>query len=245
SKKIALSDSFKFETFADLQQLPTTSKQDIQEHNWEFLCIPKSEIAEMTSSSGTLGQPVTVALSKNDLDRLAKNESHSFDLMQLTNEDTIQLMLTLDKQFMAGMAYYSGAVRFGATVVRTGSGLPAMQWDTIFRLQSTVLVAVPSFLLRMLQYAIDHKIEYKKSSVKKILCIGESIRTAEHTDSLLLQKLKKLWPIAYYNTYASTEMQTAFTECEMGGGGHVNEELMAVEILNDAGEQLRHGEVGE
>src|SRR5690606_23839268 len=86
-KKIALSDSFKFETFADLQQLPTTSKQDIQEHNWEFLCIPKSEIAEMTSSSGTLGQPVTVALSKNDLDRLAKNESHSFDLMQLTNED--------------------------------------------------------------------------------------------------------------------------------------------------------------
>jgi len=45
----------------DLQQIPTTSKDDLQNFNWDFLCVPKNEIAEYTSTSGTMGRPVTIA----------------------------------------------------------------------------------------------------------------------------------------------------------------------------------------
>jgi len=40
-------------------------------------------------------------------------------------------------------------------------------------------------------------------------------------------------------------MQTAFTECEHGKGGHHNPELLIVEVLDDEGKQLKAGVFGE
>src|SRR5689334_12820646 len=50
----------------DLSFLPTTTKADMQEHNWEFLCVESQKIREYTATSGTMGRPVTVALTEND-----------------------------------------------------------------------------------------------------------------------------------------------------------------------------------
>ena len=62
--------------------------------------------------------------------------------------DTYQLMLTLDRQFMAGMAYYSGIRKLGAGIIRLGPGVPSLQWETIRRIKTATaaIVAVPSFL---------------------------------------------------------------------------------------------------
>ena len=43
----------------DLQQLPFTEKKDLQLYNEEFLCVPKEEIVDYITTSGTLGDPVT------------------------------------------------------------------------------------------------------------------------------------------------------------------------------------------
>src|SRR5690606_15612357 len=48
-----------------------------------------------------------------------------------------------------------------------------------------------------------------------------------------------------YSTYASSEMATAFTECEAKKGGHVHPELIITEILDDEGQPVVPGEVGE
>ena len=48
-----------------------------------------------------------------------------------------------------------------------------------------------------------------------------------------VEKIKKSWDIELYSTYASTEMNTAFTECKYQLGGHHHPELIIVEILND------------
>jgi len=58
----------------DLRLLPTTSKSDMQDHNWDFLCVPDHLIKEYTSTSGTMGSPVTIALTERDLQRLARWE---------------------------------------------------------------------------------------------------------------------------------------------------------------------------
>ncbi|MGN6476236.1 MAG: phenylacetate--CoA ligase family protein, partial [Flavipsychrobacter sp.] len=142
----------------DMHFLPTTSKSDMQEHNWDFLCVTADNIKEYTATSGTLGKPVTIALTANDLERLAYNEQQSFLTADGKEGDCYQLMLTLDRQFMAGIAYYQGIRKLGAALVRTGPGLPAMQWDTIFRLQCNSLVAVPTFMLKMIEYANEHGI---------------------------------------------------------------------------------------
>jgi phenylacetate-CoA ligase len=229
----------------DLPLIPPTEKEHLQTRNNEFLCVAKNRIIEYTATSGTVGSPVTVALTENDLQRLAYNEYSSFACANGTSEDIYQLMLTLDRQFMAGMAYYSGIRKLGAGVVRVGPGVPSLQWETIERLKPTAIVAVPSFIIKLIQYAEDNGININASSVKKAVCIGENIRTEQLEPNILAQKITDKWNIQLFSTYASTEMQTAFTECEAGKGGHLNPELLIVELIDEMGQPVADGEPGE
>ena len=138
-------------TVADLSKIPTTTKDDLQQRNNDFLCVPAEKVIEYTSTSGTLGSPVTIALTENDLQRLAYNEYSSFQCADGSKDDTYQLMLTLDRQFMAGIAYYLGIRKLGAGIIRLGPGVPSLQWETIKRLKPTAIVAVPSFILKLIQ----------------------------------------------------------------------------------------------
>ncbi|MEO5682591.1 MAG: AMP-binding protein [Chitinophagaceae bacterium] len=230
---------------AGLHQLPVTTKEDLQQHNDDFLCVPKNKIIEYTSTSGTLGSPVTVALTENDLQRLAFNEYSSFLCADGQPDDIYQLMLTLDRQFMAGMAYYAGIRKMGAGIIRVGPGVPSLQWQTIERIRPTAIVGVPSFILKLIQYASEHHIDINSSSVKKAICIGENIRNTDFSFNILGKKITEAWNIQLYSTYASTEMQTAFTECGAGRGGHHNPDLLVVELLNEKNEAVGPGEAGE
>lgn len=233
------------QSLIDLQQLPLTTKEDLQQHNQDFLCVPASSVREYTATSGTLGIPVVIALTHNDLRRLSYNEFLSFHCIGAEASDIFQLMLTLDRQYMAGIAYYNGLGELGAASIRTGPGLPAMQWDTIQRLGTTGLVAVPSFLKKMIEYAATAGIAPAQSTVKKVLAIGESLRDDNLAPNALLQNIQSQWDIELYSTYAATEMQTAFTECQAGRGGHHHPELIIAELLDDEGRQVAPGERGE
>lgn len=233
------------QSLADLEKIPTTSKEDIQENNFDLLCVPKNQIIEYTATSGTMGAPLTIALSKNDIQRLAYNESLSFGLMQLDAEDIVQFMLTLDRQFMAGMAYYLGLQQNGASAIRTGPGLPAMQFEVMKRLGTTTLVAVPSFIIKLIEYAQKEHIDLSSLPVKKILCIGENIRNEKFEFNALGRFIKTHWNVQLFSTYASTEMQTAFTECEFGNGGHLHPELILTEIIDEDGKTCDPGVYGE
>lgn len=229
----------------DLVLLPVTNKEDLQQHNDDFLCVSKNRIIEYTSTSGTLGSPVTIALTENDLQRLAYNEYSSFVCAESKPDDIFQLMLTLDRQFMAGMAYYSGIRKLGAGVVRVGPGVPSLQWETIARLKPTTIVAVPSFIVKLIQFAAEHNIAINKTSVQKAICIGENIRNTDFSLNVLGKKITEDWNIKLYSTYASTEMQTAFTECGEGNGGHHQPELIIIELLDENNQPVSAGVPGE
>ncbi len=233
------------QTLEDLQKIPTTVKNDIQQNNDDFFCITPDKIVDYSTTSGTLGDPVTFGLSDNDLERLAYNEAISFACAGIQKGDVVQMITTIDKRFMAGLAYFLGLRKMGASVVRMGPGIPELQWDSIFRYKPKYLITVPSFLLKMIDYAEKHGIEYGNSSVYGAVCIGESIKNQDFTDNILSQKIKEKWNIKLFSTYASTEMSTAFTECELQNGGHHHPELIITEILDDEGKPVEEGESGE
>lgn len=244
-EKLSASSTGALKSLRHLEELPFTTKEDLQQRNWDFLCTPRAAVREYMTTSGTMGKPVTIALTESDLQRLAYNECQAFRCAGGHEGEVYQLALTLDRQFMAGMAYYGGILKMGASVVRCGPGLPQMQWETIGRLQTSALVAVPSFLLAMAGWARGHGISPAESPVRKAICIGESLRRADFSLSALGAKLNEAWPLALHATYASTEMQTAFTECAAGLGGHQQPELIIAEVVDDDGNMLPDGAPGE
>ena len=233
-------------TLSDLTKLPTTCKDDLQRNNDAFRCVPKSAIVDYASTSGTLGTPVTFGLTDNDLNRLAYNEAISLACAGIKKGDVVQLMTTIDRRFMAGLAYFLGVRQLGASIVRVGAGIPELQWDSIRLYEPTYLIAVPSFLLKMIAYAEKNGIDYEVSSVKGVVCIGESLRNQDFSNTLLAEKIAEKWKgIKLYSTYASTEMSTTFTECEYQQGGHHHPELIITEVLDDAGNRVGENESGE
>ncbi len=233
-------------SFEDLEQLPLTTKEDLAAHNDEFLCVPKDQIADWITTSGTLGKPVSFGLTKADLKRLAKNEARSLAISGCQPSDRIQLMVTLDKRFMAGLAYYLGAQEYGCATVRVGSGSPGLQLDSISRFEPNVVIAVPSFLLVILDYASDDQVEQINRLIEKIICIGEPIRKSDYSLNNLGSRIREKMPnVKLISTYASTEMATAITECASGMGGHIPAELIHIELVDEMGKQVAEGQVGE
>lgn len=233
-------------TLEDLQCLPVTTKTDLQLHNEDFICVDKKEIIDYVTTSGTLGDPVTFVLTSGDLDRLSYNEYLSFTTAGCTSSDIMQLMTTIDRRFMAGLAYYMGARELGAGVVRVGNGIPELQWDTINRIHPSFCMVVPSFLMKLIEYADKHDIDYNASSIRKAICIGEALRNPDFTLNTLGQRIRDKWKTPLLlSTYASTEMQSSFTECECCKGGHHQPELIIVEFLDDNNMPVKEGEPGE
>ncbi len=238
-------DSSKIKILEDLTQIPTTSKEDLQQCNDDFFCVPKTDIIDFVTTSGTLGDPVTIGLTESDLERLGYNEAISFACAGIGKEDILQLTTTLDRRFMAGLAYFLGARKLGAGIIRVGAGIPELQWDTILKFKPSYLIAVPSFLLKLIEYAEAHNIDYKNSSIKAAVCIGEALRGQDMELNTLGKKITSLWDIELFSTYASTEMSTAFTECSEQQGGHLHPELIIAEILDDKGNEVPEGYPGE
>ncbi|SKB32946.1 phenylacetate-CoA ligase [Salegentibacter holothuriorum] len=233
------------QSYEEFRKIPITTKEDLQNYNEEFIAVGKDAIIDYVTTSGTLGNPVSFALNDADLDRLAENERQSFEMVGVKRSSVVQLTTTLDRRFMAGMAYFLGLRKLGAGIVRTGSGLPGLQWESIERFQPDFLVAVPSFLLKMIDFAVQNGIDYKKSSIKAAVCIGEPLRNPDFSLNSLGQKVKDLWDIELFSTYASTEMGTAFTECEFHKGNHSLPDLIFAEVLDENQNPVEPGEIGE
>jgi len=233
------------QTLEDLSKIPITSKEHLQEFNDDFFCVPKKEIVDFVTTSGTLGEPVTVGLTDKDLDRLAYNEAISFACAGVGTDDILQLTTTIDRRFMAGLAYFLGARKLGAGIIRVGAGIPELQWDTILKFNPTYLIVVPSFLLKLVEYAEQNGIDINTSGIKGAICIGEALREQDFSLNTLGKKIKSAWDIELYSTYASTEMSTAFTECSAQQGGHQHPELIIAEILDEQGNSVPEGKEGE
>lgn len=232
-------------TLEDLQKLPVTTKEHLQEFNDDFLCVPRSKIVDYTTTSGTSGKPVTFGLTDKDLDRLAYNEAISFICSGVKEGDVVQLMTTIDRRFMAGLAYFLGLRMMGAGVIRVGAGIPELQWDSILKYKPAYLITVPSFLLKLIEYAEAHGIDYNASGIRGAVCIGEPLRKQDFSMNTLSQKITEKWDIKLFSTYASTEMSTAFAECKYQCGGHHHPELIIAEVLDENNNPVPNGGSGE
>jgi phenylacetate-CoA ligase len=189
--------------------------------------------------------PTTVVYTEGDLERLAYNEKQSFASCGITKTDVVLLTCTLDRCFIAGLAYFVGVRAIGAAAIRNGHGTLESHCDVIRRVAPTVVIGVPSFLRKLGEYLVAQEIDLHAAAVDKLVCIGEPLRNAEMQPHKVATELEAIWGAKVYSTYASSETATTFCECTAQRGGHLHPELALVEILDEAGASVADGEVGE
>lgn len=228
-----------------LDKIPPVDKQTLSARNLDFLCVPRERVVEIVTTSGTTGQPLLWMLTESDVNRLAENERMSFDCAGLTANDTVLVAVAMDRCFMAGLAYWLGLRKIGCSVVRTGATSPLLVLEMIQRVQPTAIVGVPSFLRIVADKAREAGLDLRQSSVKKLVCIGEPIRDAVFGPNHSGAKLESIWGAKIYSTYGVTELANSLCECEAGQGGHLHEEQLHLEILDDAGQPVADNEIGE
>ena len=232
-------------TLDSLSSIPFTDKTALGEQNDLFLAVPISQIVDIVLSSGTTGRSTKVMYTENDLHRLAYNEEISFASCGLNADDVVLLTCTIDRCFIAGLAYFSGVRNLGAAAIRNGLSSVESHLEIIRRLKPTAIVGVPTFLLKLGQFLIAEGIDPSSTGVKKLICIGEPIRDRMLEFLKVGEKLEHIWGARIYSTYASSETITSFCECTAQQGGHLHPDLAVVEIINDAGDVQPDGETGE
>jgi len=232
-------------TLDSLRELPLTDKTALSLSNEDFLAVPMSRVVDIVLSSGTTGKPTKMMYTENDLKRLAYNEEISFASCGLTRDDIVLLTCTMDRCFIAGLAYFSGVRSLGAAAIRNGLSSVDSHLEIIRRLSPTALVGVPTFLLKLGQFVQSQGIDPRSIGVKKMICIGEPVRDRNLAFLRVGENLEAVWGAKVYSTYASSETITSFCECIAQRGGHLHPDLAIVEIVNDRGEPLPGGASGE
>lgn len=227
----------------DLATLPTLSRADLSRENAAFVAVPAEQIADISFTSGTTGQPCRYVYTKHDLERLAVNDATGFWGAGMRPGMKVLLTCTIDRCFIAGLAYYSGAVLLGLSAIRNGLNTIESHAQIIRTQKPEAIVGVPSFLVKLLDYLREQKMDI--SFIRTLVGIGEPLRTRDLQSTALAKRLEALVPNGVYATYASTEMGTSFTECSAHCGGHAPADLAVVEVVDEAGYPVPDGETGE
>ncbi|MDR3458449.1 MAG: AMP-binding protein [Verrucomicrobiae bacterium] len=228
-----------------LAGVPTVDKATLSARNLDFMCVRREHIREIVTTSGTTGKPLLWLLTAGDIDRLALNEQISFACAGLTPRDTVLVAVALDRCFIAGLAYWQGLQRLGCTVIRVGASSARLVLEMIERLQPTAIVGVPSFLRVIADKAAELKIDLKNSPVTKAVCIGEPVRDAGFQLNKSGRAIEAAWGARVYSTYGVTELANSLCECAAGLGGHLHDQQLHLEILDDHGHPVPPGETGE
>lgn len=232
-------------TLDNISELPFTEKSDLERRNDEFCAVSCEKIVDIVLSSGTTGIPTKIVYTEKDLQRLAYNEEKSFAGCGITAGDMALLTCTIDRCFVAGLAYFLGMRAVGAAAIRNGNNSIESHGEIIRRMKPTVIVGVPTFLRKLGLYLRESGMDPEKEPVSKLVCIGEPLRDGSMKTLKVCDDIEKIWQAKAYSTYATTEIVTTFCECETQQGGHLHPDLGIVEIVGENGKQLPCGEPGE
>jgi len=115
----------------------------------------------------------------------------------------------------------------------------------IARVRPTAIVAVPSFLRLVAEKARATGFDLARGPVQKAVCIGEPIRDRELRLNSSGRTIEAAWGAKVYSTYGVTELANSLCECAAGVGGHLHDEQLHLEILDDDGQPVADGEIGE
>lgn len=232
-------------TLKDLSRLPFVTKQDMRD-NYPFglFAVPKDELVRIHASSGTTGKPTVVGYTKKDLEMWTECVSRIAAMGGATEKDVAQICFGYG-MFTGALGLHFGLENMGAALVPSSTGNSEKQIMYMKDFGTTLLVATPSYALRLGEVAKEMGIDPKKDLQVKIGLVGSELLT-----EAMRTEMHKLWgeDMLVTSNYGMSELMGPGVsgECEYLCGMHINEDYFIPEIINPkTGEVLPPGEKGE
>lgn len=233
------------QTLQDLAKLPFVTKQDLRD-NYPFglFAVPKEDLVRIHASSGTTGKPTVVGYTRRDLDMWTECVSRIAAMGGATKEDVAQICFGYG-MFTGALGLHFGLENIGATMVPSSTGNSEKQIMYMQDFGTTLLVATPSYALRLAEVAQQIGVDPKKDLKVKIGLVGSELLT-----EAMRTEMHKLWgdDMLVTSNYGMSELMGPGVsgECEYMDGMHINEDYFIPEIIDPkTGEVLPPGEKGE
>ncbi len=229
----------------DLAKLPFVTKQDLRD-NYPFglFAVEKEDLVRIHASSGTTGKPTVVGYTKRDLEMWTECVSRIAAMGGATKQDVAQICFGYG-MFTGALGLHFGLENIGATLVPSSTGNSEKQIMYMKDFGTTLLVATPSYALRLAEVALSMGIDPKKDLNVKIGLVGSELLT-----EAMRAEMHKLWgdDMIVTSNYGMSELMGPGVsgECEYMDGMHINEDYFIPEIIDPkTGEVLPPGEKGE
>jgi phenylacetate-CoA ligase len=229
-------------TLDDIQKLPLTTKDDLRAaYPFGMFAVPRQEIVEVHTSSGTTGKPTVSGYTREDLDIWSEVMARGLTMFGLNEDDLIQNTHGYGL-FTGGFGVHYGAQKIGATVIPISTGQTRRQIEIMKDFGTTVLIVTPSYGLYLAEVAEEEGLKREDLQLKSI-GFGAEMWTEE-----MRQELQKRFNAPAYNIYGLTEIMGpgVALECPEQDGLHVMEDHFYPEIIDsETMGVLEEGEKGE
>ena len=229
----------------DLSKLPFVTKQDMRD-NYPFglFAVKKDKLVRIHASSGTTGKPTVVGYTDEDLKTWTECVSRIACMGGATEKDTAQICFGYG-MFTGALGLHYGLENIGAAIVPSSTGNSEKQIMYMKDFETSLLVATPSYALRLAEVAQGMGVDPERDLSVKIALVGSELLT-----DAMREEMHRFWGknILITSNYGMSELMGPGVsgECLEHCGMHINEDFFIPEIINpETGEVLPEGEQGE
>lgn len=232
-------------SLSDLARLPFVTKADLRD-NYPFglFAVPREQLLRIHASSGTTGKPTVVGYTRGDLEGWTECVARVAAAGGAMAADTAQICFGYG-MFTGALGLHYGLEKIGATIVPSSTGNSEKQIMYMKDFGVTLLVATPSYALRLAEVAREMGLDPARDLKVKIGLVGSELLT-----EAMREEMHKSWgsDMLVTSNYGMSELMGPGVsgECEMLSGMHINEDFFIPEIIDPETEEvLPPGERGE
>lgn len=233
------------QTLADLKKLPFTTKQDMRDsYPFGLFAVDKEKLVRIHASSGTTGKPTVVGYTREDLDTWTDCVARIACMGGASEKDVAQICFGYG-MFTGALGLHYGLEKIGAAIVPSSTGNSEKQIMYMQDFQTSLLVATPSYALRLAEVARGMGVDPKRDLHIKTALVGSELLT-----DAMREEMHAVWgeDVKITSNYGMSELMGPGVsgECLEFCGMHINEDYFIPEIIDsETGEVLPAGEKGE
>jgi phenylacetate-CoA ligase len=225
----------------DIQLLPFTEKADLREgYPFGMFAVPKSDIVEVHTSSGTTGKPVVAGYTRNDIELWSDAMARALTMAGASRDSIIQNCYGYGL-FTGGLGVHYGAHKIGATVVPISAGQTKRQVQIMVDFGTTILTSTPSYALYLAE-------SVEEEGLSKKVKLKAGVFGAEMWTEQMRDEIERRFKLHALNIYGLTEIigPGVAQECTQKSGLHIAEDLFYPEVVSiDTLEPVPDGQKGE